>query len=260
MLTSGCGSDLTGKDVETLDRANTEALQETPAGTGEAAPCPAPCTPAVCRSVEPSNPLITDWRDVGPDGLFVDNDSFSDPNPNWWEAFFGGPYAYPAADRCSGANPSYPLTQSVLGVWNVRGTVGTWSGFGLWLAPCMVDMSAYQGVSFAIWGDVGSTGTVTLHVNTSQHTEPSECQINVGTCEPDAGECRSPAAVVTVPATRGAPTVLFWSDFSGGTPVSGVDPSQIVGLHWSFDRVEWGDTVTPPYSVDVSIGEIALVP
>ncbi len=53
--------------------------------------------------------------------------------------------------------------------------------------------------------------------------------------------------------------VLLWTDLTGGSPFDVVDPTQIMGLHWFFDRVEWGSTITPPYPVDVWIGTVALV-
>jgi hypothetical protein len=124
----------------------------------------------------------------------------------------------------------------------------------------MVDLSAYQGLAFVIWGNVGSTGNLTLSVNTSEDSVPDKCNTNVGTCDSTQGKCSGPSKVITVPATPGAPIVVSWADLTGGSPFAGVNPTQITGLNWSFDRVEWGTTVTPPYPVNVSIGEIRLVP
>lgn len=265
---SACGSPSIGTNERSVDPANIEpqnqgvALGSTggTSGTVDTPNCPAPCTPKACTTVSPSNALITDWKDVGQNGLFVDNDSFSNPNPNWWENFFGGPYVYPGVNPCTNTYPTYPLTQTTNGVLNVQGTVGTWSGFGLWFAPCTVNLSAYQGLSFTIWGDVGSTGNLTVSVNTSEDSVPNQCNTNVGTCDSTLGNCTSPSKVIAVPATPGAPIVVKWTDFTDGSPFAGVNPTQIVGINWSFERVEWAGTVTPPYPVNVTLGQIQLVP
>lgn len=268
ILASSCGSPHIGTEQNSVDPAGTDQPHDgvTPGGTGGASStsdtpyCPGPCTPKVCTTVSPSNALITDWKDVGPNGLFVDNDSFSNPNPNWWETFFGGPYVYPGVDPCTNTTPPSPLTQSTHGVLNVQGIVGTWSGFGIWLAPCMVDLSAYQGLSFTIWGNAGPTGKLSFAVNTSGDSPPDKCNTNVGTCDATLGNCRGPSKEIAVPAAPGAPIVISWADLTGGSPVANIDPTQITGLNWSFDRVEWGTTVTPPYPINVSVGEIRLLP
>lgn len=73
-------------------------------------------------------------------------------------------------------------------------------------------------------------------------------------------KCGSPFKLLPVSASRGEPVSLLWSDFTGGTPIATVDPSQIVGFLWNFERVEWAGTVTPPYPVNVSVGSIRLLP
>lgn len=220
-----------------------------------------PCTPQACRTVAPSNALITDWNDVDENGLFVDNDSYSNPGPDWWLGFFGGPYVYPSIDPCSkGAPPRYPLEQDVDGGWHVTGTVETWSGFGLWFAPCMVDLSAYAGVSIEIWGNVGDTHEVNMNVVTSRDKEPDKCLTNVGTCALTGGGCKSPGKAISVPPSPGEPITVLWSELTGGSPIDGVDPNEVIGLHWGLQRVEWGGVVTPPFPIDVHVGTVRLVP
>ena len=247
--------------MSTPETTDVAASEITPHTRAEAPPkCPTACKPHACTTVAPTNALITDWKDVAEGGMFIDNDSYSNPSPNWWEGFFGGPYVYPSLDPCSDAAvPAYPLTQSTNGQWNVVGKVGTWSGFGLWLAPCSVDMSAYRGISLTIWGEVGETKSVNFNVMTSEDSKRNECMTNIGTCNPATNTCAAPSTKLAVPQKPGTPVTILWSDLAGGSPFANVDPTQIVGFHFAFNRVEWGGVVTPPFPVDVNIGTIQLV-
>jgi len=230
--------------------------------TGEpaAAACPEDCTPKTCEPVAPTNALVTNWKDLGPNGMFVDGDSYSRAEPSWWTDFFGGPYVYPSNDACSGGAPEHALVQTMDGIWHVSGTVGTWSGFGLWFAPCMVDFSAFHGISVEIWGEVGETKQLIFDVLTSQNQKPDACNTNVGTCDPSQDTCKSATTTIDVAEAPGTITTLLWSDFGSGSPFAGVDPTQITGLHFGFRRTEWNGVKTPPFPVDVHIGEVKLVP
>lgn len=261
VLLAGCASDpgLSSTGQEAAFRAPNGADGSPPACEANAPVCPAACQPKTCQTVAPTNPLLTDWRDVATGGMFVDNDSCSHPSDHWWEAFYGGPYVYPAVDACSGAaTPEFPLVQSIDGTWHVTGTVGTWSGFGLWFAPCMVDLSAYRGLELAIGGDVGTSGRLRLDVLTSSNSKPDKCLTNVGTCDPAQGECQAAHTALAVPE-HPAPVRVLWSELQGGSPVDGVDPREVIGIHLAFERVEWGAQVTPPFPVDVRVARIKLV-
>jgi len=240
--------------------SNAGTHQETKACDADASLCPEACTPKTCTTVRPTNSLITDWKDVGALGMFVDNDSCRHPNESWWQSFFGGPYVYPAVNPCAdAAAPAYPLAQTTKDEWNVTGTVGTWSGFGLWFAPCMVDLSVYKGISITIWGEVGDTHRVTLNANTSENSPPDKCLTNVGTCSGGAAGCRSASVELEVPSIPGTPVTVLWSDFANGLPHAGVNPTQITGLNFALNRTEWGTTITPPFPIDVHVGTIMLV-
>jgi hypothetical protein len=228
------------------------------AAAPEAATSCTACTPTTCSVVTPSNALITDWRDVSPQGLFVDNDMWSAPNPNWWLGFYGSPYVYPTNTVCPPQQTDFPIAQTTNGDWHVTGTVGDWSGFGLWFGACTVDMSAYRGVSFEISGNVGSSGSVTLVVPTGPDSTPNACQTNVGSCT-GGTSCKGPSKTIAIPATPGTPIVVLWSDLVGGNPVASPDPSQILGLLWTFDWTDWGGVKSSPYPVDVTVGSISLV-
>jgi len=240
--------------------------------SGSTDPCSksACASPATCTPVAPSNALITDWTDVctttGPNGclgLFVDNDTFSTPGDNWWTKFYGGTYVYPAIDpkKCT-ADPQYPLGQTVAAhAWHITGSVGTYSGFGIWLAPCMADMSAYPGgISITLSGSAGSKNTLVISLLSSSDTahEPTSCNSNVGTCT--VSTCKAPSKTVTLTSTATAIDIP-WTDFTGGNPDASPQPSEITGIAFSlpdpYDYTTMPATATP-YSIDITVGDISL--
>ena len=214
--------------------------------TGGTDPCaakPACTSPTTCTPVAPTNALITDWVDVcmttgatGCLGQFVDNDTFSAPGSNWWTKFYGGIYVYPAIDPkgCTVA-PQYPLTQTVAPhAWHITGTVGDYSGFGIWFAPCMADMSAYTGgISITVSGSVATLNTLNVSVASSSNLAhaPTNCNANVGTCSDTT--CKSATKTVLLSQT---PTVvkIAWTDFIGGSPDFSPNPSEITGLSFNL--------------------------
>jgi hypothetical protein len=232
-------------------------MPQQPGASQESTPAAADkskCIPAACITVKPSNALIVDFTDVSPTGVFVDNDHFSAPNPNWWLNFYGSPYVYPEV------TPKSPqaLTQTTAGHWNIRGSVRDWSGFGLWFGACTVDMSAYKGVAFDIGGSVGQSGYVKLFVSTGPDSAPEQCRTNVGNCDAKAERCASPSHRFLV-NSKMTQVQLSWSDFLGGSPRSTPDPREIIGLMWAFDWTDWGGKKSDPYDVDVNVDNIRLI-
>lgn len=254
MLFIGCGGSTTA--------GPSDAGSPTPdASTTVANPCdPKPgCatstpTPGPCSAVAPTDALITDWSNVGSTGMFLDGDVCTANPPAWWEQFFGGPWISPSLpDACASdaAVPAHYLTQDFSsGAWHVTGTVAGWSGMGLWFGPCMIDMSAFDGISFTIAGNVGPSGNLRFTVAASNNHAPDPVHTNVGTCNSDCRDAGSNVAVSSMP-TR---ATLLWSDLTGGSPSSSPDPSGIVGMTWAFDT-----TSAVPYDVDVTIDDIRLV-
>jgi len=201
----------------------------------------------------------------------------------WGQSLFGGSYAYPGtgADCATGAVSAYPLTQTLTGGnWNIQGTVGTYSGGGLWWScnmgtaaaasyagACTIDASAYTGISFTIAGSIGpvskGTGTVGLAVavSTPSTTAPKLDSVgnpkNCGTCT--AAACGSSVAV---PVTATATTVaLTWAQLGVTTP------NAITGISFSFTDpfgLNGGYGTTPytatPYPVDVTIDDFQFTP
>jgi hypothetical protein len=131
--------------------------------------------------------------------------------------------------------------------------VGTYSGFGIWLGQCIVDMSAYSGISFRIGGTAGPGG-ISFRVHSSAHTPPNECLIGKGTCEESStGGCRPAGIDLSLPATPEIVAVRF-ETLLDGLPVNRVDPAEVVQLSWTF---AWGDGAIP-YDVDVTLDDVVL--
>ena len=172
--------------------------------------------------------------------------------------FAGGEYIYPAV----GSTSSYPLTSDVTGGdWHISGTVGDYSGFGLYFDNCTtVDASAYKGISFKVSGDAGSYGGITFGVDTlndsisaawlNSHDDKNATTpaTNPGRCTPSADPtlnqysqtvCANSTASIPVTAAPVTQTIL-WADFTGGKPKP-VEPAEITGIHWIFTWNDGGD-------------------
>jgi hypothetical protein len=102
--------------------------------------------------------------------------------------------------------------------------------------PSCTDASRYSGVSFTMSGGVGPSGMVAVNIGTG----PDECS--------GAG-CGSPNRNVAVTST---PTLikLAWSDFTGGSPLSSPDPTQIVDIVWAVPPV------TSTFNFDLTIDDL----
>ena len=175
----------------------------------------------------------------------------------WGQSIFGGAYTYPGTvPACeTGTVSAYPLTQTVTGgAWNIQGTVGDYSGMGLWwgcntgtaaapayAATCAIDASAYTGISFTVSGSIGPAGN------------PKNCGTRTATT------CGSSVAVpVTATATA---VTLTWAQL-GVTA-----PNAITGISFSFTdpfRLNDGYATSPftatPYPVDVTIDDLQFAP
>jgi hypothetical protein len=135
------------------------------------------------------------------------------------------------------------------GAWVLSGTVGTWAGAGIWIAPC-VNASGYSGIQFTVSGDAGPTGRMTFKVASIDDfwilTSGGKCTAN---CAPGA----APFTVTTTPTV----VTFRWEDLVGGSPVPAIDSSQVVQLQWEFD---WPCTGATPFPVNVTIDDVKLVP
>ncbi|HMJ51287.1 MAG TPA: hypothetical protein VK540_04405 [Polyangiaceae bacterium] len=225
--------------------------------TGPPVMCPPPTPLTLCTPATPvANPLVSDFAAEG--GAPIVFGAYAAP-------IWGGVYVYPSTipEACSDAGPAmFPLTSDLsAGNWHISGTVGTYSGFGLWWnctsggkdhGVCTIDASAYSGIQFSIRGDAGPVGTVGLAISTVDDSAVSAdvTKPSCGTCT--AAMCTSPSVNVPVSAT-GATVTLRWSDFAGGVP-SALDPSKITAMAFTLP---FGGTGTN--AADVTIDDIRFV-
>jgi hypothetical protein len=233
-------------------------------GSGGTNTCKA-CMPQACGTDTPPTATINDFEQLLIDpltptfGIYnaADENGMAIIDPPWWEGYYAGSFAYPGIpEACTGEpTPEYPITRAdAEGELSVTGTVGTYSGFGVWLGQCMVDMSAYSGVSFRIGGTTGS-GMLKFSVLTNANSTPVMCLTGKGTCDvATAGACTPASMTISVPETPEVVTVE-WADLTGGSPEAAVDPSQVLQLQWDFD---WMDGMTP-YEVNVTVDDVVLV-
>jgi len=223
--------------------------------------CPCSTLPIPTRTINDFENLLYGEGSNGPVGIYGVLDEQGMQKPEWWLGYFSGTYVYPfIPEACSGQPPpTYPLTATVVnGELRVTGTVGGYSGFGIWLGQCIVDMSSYSGISFRMTGNAGP-GPVVFRVFTNSNVEPNACLAGKGACdEATVGACAASAvnlSSVTLPAPA-TPGVfqIPWSAFTGGLPEPGVDPREVVQMSWDF---YWAE-LTLPYEVDVIIDDVVL--
>jgi hypothetical protein len=178
----------------------------------------------------------------------------------------GGTFIYPFVDP-KGASTSvkYPLAQDFSGgSWHITGTVGTFSGFGLWISRCQADLSAYRGMSFKISGNVGPTAGVTLCVGTPATNKPfgkAPCPPSTATCidgTTESTKCKCATARIGIAAASPEVTV-FWTDLRGGYPENSPNPAMVSSIAWWLD---WDAryTAAQNYAVDFTVDDITLVP
>lgn len=216
----------------------------------------------------PTGTLISDFST--PDALDSAKVTFVGP-PS------GGTYHYPKPTDVPA--PMFPIASDAsLGNWRISGTIGSYSGFGLYFDSCSkVDASQYKGIRFKIQGSVAMGETVQLNVGTaadeiaaswfnSHKAAPSDADRppNFGRCMPATGQydgtCGSPSKAIPVTATATTITVL-WADLLGGKPEASVNPSELIFISWSFPPPAGAGTTAPTtYMADVTIDDLEFVP
>jgi alpha-L-fucosidase len=211
----------------------------------------------------PATPLITDFTYAPLDGGTASTTEVH--FGSGYGVLAGGEYVYPT----SGATP---LTSDVTNSdWHIRGTVGDYSGFGLYFDNCnRIDASKYQGLSFKISGSLGTSTPLKLQVGTlndsiapawinthnGNSSDPGRCIPTSGTGQYSQEGCATPNKSIPVSDT---PTVvnILWGDFTGGSPdVSVATPAEITFISWTLPWTAGGT----PYPVDLVIDDLSFIP
>jgi hypothetical protein len=220
--------------------------------------CPKPAPPSLCTTgLTLPTGVISDFNapvgGVPPVfGLFG--------APVW-----GGVYAYPGGepDACSDAAlPPYPLVSEMKdNHWRISGTLGAYSGFGVWwncnvgvssYPVCLLDVSAFSAIQFKIQGNPGPSGKLVLQFRTADDTPASmdPADVSCGRC---TGTCVFPSKTVDVSSTPTTITVP-WSELTGGMPQP-FDPQQVAGIEWQFSFPGSGT-----FPIDVVVDDIQMLP
>ena len=189
----------------------------------------------VCDHYPASSEAITDFSDwTAADGSWGDETGLT-----------GGSFTYAATN----SSVELAVESEVLRVTATL-AANEYGGFGLWFEHCL-DASAFAGVTFTIGGDTGLS-QILFQVQTSQNF-PIDTENNRGECTGtwDDG-CASNECVLDVPATATV-TEVTWDLLSGGAPIDGVDPSELLGVQWQFNC---GDA---PCEVNITVDDVAFI-
>lgn len=273
------GAAITGGSTTSATGGATSAAGSTTSSTGTGGSTVVDCnpplaSPPLCTGTAPPAALISDFSiAAGSTGPAVFG--------TWGQSIFGGTYTYPAAVEnpgpCDGTPSPYPLTQDLTGGnWHITGTVGTYSGGGLWwecnsgtaaklnyAGVCTIDASAYTGISFTVSGDAGpavspaTTGAIAFSVLQPSTMKPKlDSAGNPKNCSScTATTCGSS---VSVPVSTAATTAtLTWAQLGVTTP------SAISGIAFQFTdpcSLNNGYATNPctptTFPVDMTIGDI----
>jgi hypothetical protein len=254
-VTGGAGTTAGGA----AGASNTGLGGSTSAGGGSTGAGGSLPTATACPT--PTVPLITNFAYTPTDAEVPPTEvTFGD----FKTTFSGGTYIYPDASVVP--TPAFPLTSDITGGnWHISGTVGTYSGFGLyWNACAELDASAFKGISLTLSGSVPantlyiSVSTAADTISTAWYEKYGTPPITptFGTCNPPSsnqydGSCSAPSKVISVPATP-TPVTILWTDLTGGKPQPSVAPSQLTGISFYFS---WSAGSFP---VDLTIDNISF--
>lgn len=211
----------------------------------------------VCTPITPSSPVIATFAGASPT-------AFAD----WGTAaLVGGTYVFPACTTTP-PEPASPLFGDYsANAWTISGTVGDFSGFGIWwdlqsgttngnptYSSGLIDASAYAGIRFDISGNAGPLGVVTFGPLSANQQSPSTDPPTCGTCNRDAGPCNVPSTYAVSDLANTPKTVeVRWADLASSAQP--FDPAKLAIILWYFP---WTRGATP-YPVDVTIANVQFL-
>jgi hypothetical protein len=161
--------------------------------------------------------------------------------------------------------------------WHVSGTIADYSGWALYfdnVNGCnKFDASAFDGISFTIWGSAGGN-MVTLGTSTfedavayswlDERDAGSPTMQAVGKCRPTSGTnqyyhpgCNDPTYVFAVTGTQASPqtVTIKWTDFMGGQPTATVTPTAILSMYFNVPWTPGGAM----YPVDLHLDNLQFI-
>jgi hypothetical protein len=175
----------------------------------------------------------------------------------------GGTYVYPGCSNTIGDPvPPFPLSSDFSGGnWHITGTVGDYSGFGIYWScsvpdggmyaytGCTLDASMFTGIQFDIMGNAGPTGKVTFNLTSANEATPDPKNPSCNTCDKEASACTGYSMPITLSSTVQTVKVK-WSDITG---VPAFDPAHVVPFQWQLDF-----TTNMNYPVDITVDNITF--
>ncbi|HET6149689.1 MAG TPA: hypothetical protein VFH68_19280 [Polyangia bacterium] len=205
-----------------------------------------------CTPVNADTASILDFNDVAPGATQA---AFG----QYGATFSGGTYVYPASAGPADAGNVGLTSDFSGGNWHITGLVGTYSGFGLYLA-CKSNVAAFTGLAFDVAGTfMASDGSAdaaglaprfSMGISIPADELDSAHSTNAPTWGTCTANCASPTRVVLFGSTNATVTTP-WTSFAGGTPVNSVTPAEILAI---FFTLPWNGSTQ--YLVDLTIDNI----
>lgn len=230
-----------------------------PPPTAEAGAVPA-ASPPVCTPLAPTSSIIATFAGSSPVAFA----------PFGTASLVGGTFIYPT---CSSAppEPSNPLFEDFsANNWHITGSVGAFSGFGLFwalesgqmggfptYASGPIDVSAFAGIQFDIAGNPGPLGVISFDMQSTaqQALSVDPSQPNCGICDPAGGVCNVASTTNISNFTDTSQTVrIRWNSLTN-TIGPGLDTTKVTSISWFFP---WTQGATP-YPVDVTLANIQFI-
>jgi hypothetical protein len=140
---------------------------------------------------------------------------------------------------------------------------GAYSGYVMWFASCLNAAAPaphpetpYSGIRFKVKGSLGGA-SLQFQVQTSTNY-PIDGKNQKGECVGGWGSLTCANSYVTVTVTSDWTTVSYtWDQFTGGYPVTYLDPSNILGLQW---QANCPTSAKEPCVMEIDIDRVEFFP
>ena len=210
-------------------------------------------------TVLPTSLLLSDFSAATLKGV-TDGQSWTTNKDTLWggtDSLTGGDIFY------QGTAASAPKVTLHAETLTISATIaaGDYMGYMFNFAPRCTDARVTQGLSFDVLGD-STLGSATLKVQMQERSDyPSTANpaTRPGDCVPSSAanewnDCLSPVTTVINSGSEpsGGTLQLPWSGFSGGSPMSTLDSTQLMAIQWQFECPPSGGTNTVGTSSAIS--------